>query len=110
VGVSFYARAGDAGTLGIRAKVLDAQVVPPAEGGTCEAGDGQCQDSFGALIALKPEWQYYELRFDTLSQEGWGAAFPALDPSQLIGVQFQASMMTQPSFDFFIDDVAFMLE
>jgi len=110
VGVSFYAKGGDDKTRRIRTKILDGQVVPPAEGGSCEAPEGDCQDAFGAIIQLTGEWRYYELPFASLTQEGWGASFSAIDATRLIGVQFQASAATQPSFDFWIDDVALMLE
>ena len=72
-------------------------------GGVCTTG---CNDDFGADIALAADWQQFTIDFATATQLGWsGTMLPAIDPTGLFAIHFQAGPGT---FDFWIDDVAFV--
>ncbi|HEV8245319.1 MAG TPA: hypothetical protein VGP93_06110 [Polyangiaceae bacterium] len=106
-GVGFWARLGENVSHGVRAKVVDAQVAEPANGGNCMDGTA-CNNAFGApLTGLSAAWQFYSFTWEQLAQEDYmSTKFAGLDPSHLLGFQFQVPASV--SFDFCVDDVAFL--
>jgi hypothetical protein len=77
-------------------------------GGVCTV----CNDHFGSWQTLTTTWQKYTILFADLAQEGWGSPGPAngttFDSSRTYEVHFQAKPAGNP-FDFWIDDVSFVL-
>lgn len=99
VGVTFWARAESPVT--IRLNVLD--VSTDQDGGICTS----CYDSHGVEVELTTSWVEYTIPWSQLQQNGWGSPQGELDPSQLFALQFQAGPGI--SFDFSLDDIAFIL-
>ncbi len=98
-GLTFWAR-GRA-TLRVVAKMT--QVVSEEFGGSCVK---DCYDGHGTIRTLTRDWQKYVLPWEEFKQRGFGAAVP-FDPRSLYSIEF-AAPEGQPSFDFWIDDVAFV--
>ncbi|HEX9298090.1 MAG TPA: hypothetical protein VF881_19755 [Polyangiaceae bacterium] len=80
-----------------------------AQGGVCKTA---CSDHFGSWIDLTAEWHKYTILFRNMMQDGWGIPGPAqglkFDAAHTYEVQFQVKPAAAP-FDFWIDDVAFVL-
>lgn len=106
-GISFSAKASG---HAVRLKVTDAQSVPTTVDGACvpsEIETERCEDSFGKVLTLTPEWQDFKFSWAELTQEGWGKKFPdGLQTSAIIAVQFQVTANT--AFDYWVDNVAFI--
>lgn len=97
-GIVFWAKGN---IPSMRVKVVTEAVVSTAEGGLCEL---MCDDTFGSIVALSPEWTQYSVSFNVLAQEGWGTA-ATFDASTLMGIQFQIG--ANQDFDVAIDEVGF---
>lgn len=98
-GVTFWAR----GRALLRVNLKMAQVVGEEYGGTCERN---CYDSHGTRRTLTPDWHQYEVRWEDVAQSGTGTALP-FDPHSLYSLEL-ATVPGQPSFDYWLDDVAFI--
>jgi len=103
-GISFWAKAGAGSTTKMRFTIADDETAP--DGGICQEALAECDDHFGANVILSEEWQNFSYRFSDLKQDGFGKAFPALKPDKLYGIQFEAEATV--TFDFWIDDIAFV--
>ncbi len=99
-GVKFFAK----GSGTVTVKVVSANTVPTAEGGTC--GDG-CSDSHGSRLSLSGEWTEVKVYFDQVRQVGFGTPVD-FDPNALLGVGIQAQ--DPGSYDFWIDDLQFFTD
>jgi hypothetical protein len=98
-GLTFFAKA--ASPMKLRVNMPDGDTDPA--GGKCTTG---CSDDFGGDLSLTADWQPFTIEFAAATQVGWsGVTLPAIDPSSLYAVHFQAG---PGSFDFWIDDVAFL--
>jgi len=98
-GISFWAR----GRASVRISVKMTQVVGEEFGGSCLQ---DCYDGHGALRTFTKDWTRYELRWEDLAQSGFGTPLD-FDPHSLYSIEF-AVAASQPSFDFWIDDVSFL--
>jgi endoglucanase len=100
-GIAFWAKKGE-GTGKVRLKVPDTDTDP--DGKVCT----ECFNDFGADLELSSEWAKYVVPFSTMKQmPSWGSPRPpAVIPSKLYGVQFQANT-PGASFDIWVDDLQF---
>ena len=98
-GVAFWAR----GMAQLRVAVRMTQIVSEEFGGSCVK---DCFDSHGAERRLTKDWQRYEVRWDELTQKGFGLAV-SFDPRSLYSIEF-AVPEGRPAFDYWLDDVAFI--
>ncbi len=98
-GIQFWAR----GRGEIRAVVKVTQVVTEEFGGTCQH---DCFDVHAKTIKLSKQFEHVTVRWDELSQVGFGEQVP-FDPHSLDGIEF-AVRPEQTPFDFWIDDVSFL--
>jgi endoglucanase len=103
VGVSFFAKRGDASTGKVRLKVPDINTDP--EGGVCS----ECFNDFGADMNLTPEWKKYIFPFKKMAQmPGWGAPRkPHVNPATIYGLQWQVNVPGS-TYDIYVDDVQFV--
>jgi hypothetical protein len=89
----------------VRVQLPDKNTDP--DGQVCTAdGSLGCSDHFGKTIELMPDWVKYTIRFNTLTQAGFGNPAPSLDAAHVYGIEFQFTLGS--SFDFWIDDIAFV--
>ena len=103
-GISFWSRA-DKGTS-MRFKMPMTDDTKTTDGGNCvDSTTSKCSDDFGANIALTAKWIKHTVLFTTMKQEGWGKTF-TWTPGHVTSIQFQVPVA--PSFDVWIDDVAFV--
>jgi hypothetical protein len=72
-------------------------------GGQCKE---RCYDSYGKLLFLTDAWQEFQIPWDKLQQEGWGAQ-ARFDPARLIQLAFKADVKNLPV-DFWVDDIMFL--
>jgi hypothetical protein len=98
-GVTFWAR----GKARLRVGVKMTQVVAEEFGGSCLK---DCFDGHSAERALSKDWQRFEVRWEELSQSGFGPVLP-FDPHSLFAIEF-AVPANRPPFDYWLDDVAFL--
>jgi hypothetical protein len=98
-GVAFWAR----GRAELRVNLKMVQVVTEEYGGSCQR---DCYDSHGAPRTLTRDWRRYEVRWEDVAQSGFGAALP-FDPHSLYSVEL-TTLPAQPSFDYWVDDFAFI--
>ena len=99
-GISFWARGH--GKFNVVAKMT--QVVAEEYGGSCTH---DCFDGHHLSIPLTSNWEQHFVRWEELSQSGFGIAVP-FDPRSLLSFEFQVPAEDTP-FDFWIDDVSFIL-
>ena len=98
-GIMFWAR----GHGKINAVVRMTQVVSEEFGGSCVH---DCYDGHRSVISLASDWQLYHVRWEDLSQAGFGASL-TFDPRSLFSIEFQVLTADTP-FDFWIDDLSFI--
>lgn len=99
-GVKFFAK----GTGTVTVKLVSANTVPTAQGGTCTTG---CDDSHGSRLSLSADWTEVKVYFDQVRQVGFGTEVD-FDPNALLGVGIQAQ--DPGSYDFWIDDLQFFTD
>jgi hypothetical protein len=92
-GIRFWAKVGEGKNTRHRLQIAD--VATDALGMRCNAAANapngeKCGDHFGINLTFSTGWQRYEVRFDELSQIGWGKSAPGLDASQVYGLQITA--------------------
>jgi hypothetical protein len=107
-GISFWARIDQGASPGLRVAFPDKDTHP--DGGICQAGTTgatQCYDHFGMRITLTTTWTKFTIRFEGLTQDGWGLRATAFDPASLFEVLFEISK--NATFGIWIDDVAFTM-
>jgi hypothetical protein len=133
-GIGFFARGTVRGNS-LRVNVQDARTTPESATAAdrdlidrCESvyaangmPTGRCNDHFGTVVNITPEWTWIEIPFGCMTSGGWG--FPgsgALLTSAVVGVQFQiqgqdpadtgmpAMGSTVLPFDFAIDNLSFL--
>lgn len=75
-------------------------VLPPPEG-TCE---GSCFDGHGVTLPASEDWQSVAFQWEELEQSGFGDPV-ALSPAEVHSLKW---LFQPPSFDFSVDDVAFV--
>jgi hypothetical protein len=97
-GISFQAR----GPGRIYLAAREVQVIPVAEGGTCER---DCHNPHIAKIELTDGFRTYQLRWRELRQRGIDR--PPLDPSRLHSIAFLVRPEDTP-YDVWVDDVSFL--
>jgi hypothetical protein len=107
-GIRFWARVGDGKNTRHRLQIADATT--DKAGGKCnpaaDAPNGaKCDDHFGINKTFTSSWASYVIRFDELSQIGWGNAGPALDKTTLYGLQVTAKAKLEV--DLWLDQIEF---
>jgi hypothetical protein len=70
-------------------------------------GPERCGDGWSKGVTLSDDWQFYEIPFTDLRQEGYGKEFPDLDLSKITLVRFT---WMQGWVDVWLDDVRFYRE
>jgi polyhydroxybutyrate depolymerase len=102
-GVRFKAR----GRGAIRVRAASVGGLPLSDGGTCVEGEA-CYDQPGAFVRLEEGLRTIELPFCGLRVQGWGAAEPRFDASELVGLHFIVqSTMQRDDFEMWMDDIEF---
>lgn len=101
-GVGFFSK----GTGRIELKVQTTDVFSTEFGGTCDDTVEQCWDAHRKVVPLTPEWTYREVRWDDLTQAGWGKSVP-FDPAHWIGMSFWAASAESPV-EVWVDEVRFL--
>ena len=101
-GVSFFSK-GE-GRIELKAQTTD--VFSTEFAGTCDDTTEICWDSHRKLVPLSPEWTYHEIRWDDLTQAGWGK-YVILNPEHLIGLSLNIAAASMPM-DLWIDEVRFL--
>jgi hypothetical protein len=108
-GISFWAKVDSGSVTGIRVAFPDQDTQP--DGNQCttnpSSGPSACYDHYGQRLTFTTTWTKYKVPFSALSQDGWGRAGVAFDPTTLYEVLFQIPVGA--SFSIWIDDVAFIL-
>ena len=79
-------------------------------GGKCNAlatapNGEKCDDHFGINETFTTSWAQYVVKFDQLTQIGWGNPAPALDKAALYGLQITAKPNLQV--DLWLDQIEF---
>jgi hypothetical protein len=97
-GVSFQARGPGRVYLAVR----EVQVIPVAEGGTCER---DCHNPHVAKVELTGDFRSYQLRWSELRQRGMDR--PPLDASRLHSIALLIRPEDTP-YDVWVDDVSFL--
>jgi hypothetical protein len=76
------------------------------QGMVCDATKDQCNDHFGADLALTTDWTQFAIPFSSIKQEGWsGAPVASFDAHSVYGVQFQVGPAMP--FDVWVGEVGF---
>lgn len=105
-GVTFWARSEAA--MSVTTLFPDGNTDPA--GGICNAQpapDGVCDHHWNAGISLTPTWKRFTILFADLVLEPGTVPVPtAPDPAKLVSIQFRVQPGT--TYDFWIDDVAFL--
>jgi hypothetical protein len=107
-GIRFWARVGAGKNTRHRLQLADATT--DVAGGKCNAAanapDGEkCDDHFGINETFTSIWTQYVVRFDELTQIGWGNAAPTVDKSALYGLQVTAKAKLEV--DLWLDQIEF---
>lgn len=97
-GVAFVAR----GPGRIYFSPREVSVVPPSEGGSCQA---DCYNQHVKKVDLEAEWRRYEVTWAEVRQRGVGK--PPLDPSRINSLAFLIRPEDTP-YDVWLDDVRFL--
>jgi hypothetical protein len=92
------------GASSLPVSVTTPKTLPEEEGGTCRS---KCFDHYTRVVQLTPEWTRYEIRWEELSQEGWGTAAP-LDLEHMTGVTFDPMPPDLP-LDLWLDEIGLLL-
>jgi hypothetical protein len=92
-GIRFWARTGAGKNTKHRVQISDAMT--DVVGMKCNpapaAPNGEkCEDHFGIDQTFTAAWTLYEIAFSSLTQLGWGLEAPAIDASQVYGLQITA--------------------
>lgn len=111
-GITFWARS--ATTMTVTAVIPDGNTDAAGSRGTNPSPtpctvvpDGVCDHHWTAGISLTPAWKRYTVLFAELVLEPGGFPVPtAPDPSRMVSVQFRVTAGN--TYDFWIDDVAFL--
>jgi hypothetical protein len=110
-GITFWARAS--GTLSVGVVFPDGDT--DAAGGICnQTGTAACGENpcacdhhYLTVVSLGTEWKRYTVAFSDLQLEGGTNPVPGpFDPTRLVSVQFRVA--PNATFDFWVDDVAFV--
>jgi hypothetical protein len=111
-GVTFWARASGALSLGVIFPDGDTD----AAGGICNKTDATtcgevdkcvCDHHYLTGVSLGTEWKRYTVLFKDLGLEPGTVPTPGpFDPTRLVSIQFRVNPST--TFDFWVDDVAFV--
>jgi hypothetical protein len=105
-GVTFWGRAE--ATVSVTNTYPDGNTDP--SGGVCNAlpaPDGVCDHHWNVGISLTPTWKRYTVLFaDLVLEPGTVPPPTAPDPSRLVSIQFRVQPGT--TYDFWIDDLAFL--
>jgi hypothetical protein len=104
-GLSFYAKAEAGTAVSIRMNISNKDTDPA--GGVCSPPP-KCSDDFGKSITLTNDWKEYTITFSDLTQQGYGTPVPTFDASKVYAVHFQVAKGA--NFDFWIDDIAFLVK
>jgi len=97
-GLSFWAK----GEGEVRLRVASRATVPVESGGLCRNG---CWDDFGMDLELTDTWQLFEVRWDEMTQSGWG--MPAeFDPTDVLWIHWIDE--SGESVDIWLDDLHFL--
>lgn len=107
-GIRFWARVGAGKNTRHRLQLADATT--DKAGGKCNAAanapDGEkCDDHFGINETFTSVWTQYVVRFDELTQIGWGNAAPNVDKGALYGLQVTAKAKLEV--DLWLDQIEF---
>lgn len=101
-GFTFWVKANQGAGRAMRVLVRDTQTDPV--GGQCE----DCYDHFMKHVDLTGEWQQVHVRFAEIRQQGFGDKFPAIDLTELVGIEFQTP--ANVDLDVRIDEIGFVDE
>ena len=89
----------------VRVQLTSVSTTPKGEGGRCTRNRDSCYDSPGVWVDLKEQWQTITRPYCAFLPEGWGGAMTAIDPAQLVNVQFK--IPPHEDFELWLDDLAF---
>ncbi|MCX4240806.1 hypothetical protein [Paraliomyxa miuraensis] len=102
-GIGFWMQ----GTGSVRMHVSTQATVPPELGGTCNAAPGMCHDDHGVDLAAAGSWTYHEVRWNEMTQQGWGQA-AVFDPGTVMQLHWQVP--PGASFDVWVDELVFLTD
>lgn len=103
-GIRFWAKVGAGKNTTHRVQIADATT--DKAGGKCSTAAGKlCDDHFGIAETFTTTWAQYTVRFDKLTQLGWGNPGDALDTAALYGLQITAA--PKLDVDLWLDQVEF---
>ena len=113
-GVAFWARRGNDSGRSLFVAISDKYTDESAGAALHPDGQPFCSDQtesltekcdrFGAGVGLGLEWRHYLLRFEDMSQRGFGKVAPELDVENLLGLSFGFEV---GDWDVWVDDVAY---
>src|SRR5450432_1368390 len=103
-GVSFFAKAGEKSSSGVRLKVADVNTHP--DGKVCKDG---CYNDFGKDFNFSHDWQEYKVTFAEMKQQdGWGDPRPpSITPGKLVQIAWHLST-PGADFDLWLDHIRFL--
>jgi hypothetical protein len=107
-GIRFWAKVGAGKNTKHRVQIADATT--DKAGGKCnpaaDAVNGEkCDDHFGIGLTFTATWAQYTVRFDKLTQIGWGNPADALDTAAVYGLQITAA--PKAAVDLWLDQIEF---
>jgi hypothetical protein len=107
VGISFWAKVGASSTIRVRVRFISADTDP--RGGTCTLSGSVselCYNHFYQDVSASTSWERYAINFADFVQGNSGRIFPAINLSQMYGLEFFFEAGT--SFELWIDDLSFV--
>jgi hypothetical protein len=107
-GVSFWAAFGDDNgpSFGVPVGIVTMDTAHNSPICTTSAGSG-CSDHYRTTVApFTHDWQRYVVRFEDMTQEGWGTVEAPMRRDQLVGFVIWPTQPIQ-RFDIWIDDIRF---
>jgi hypothetical protein len=109
-GIRFWAKVGATEKAKTEHRIQIADATTDEAGDKCNpaanAANGEkCNDHFGYNATFTTAWAQYSVRFDQLTQLGWGLPADALDKAALYGLQFTAKPGAQV--DLWLDQIEF---
>ena len=107
-GIRFWAKVGVGKNTKHRVQIAD--LMTDVAGGKCNAAANapngeKCDDHFGFNATFTTSWAQYVVRFDQLTQIGWGNPAPAITKTALYGLQVTAK--PKLDVDLWLDQIEF---
>ena len=99
-GISFYAKA--ASSTNVWFSIGTSETEPVNVGGSCT---GTCYDYFGTNLSIGNSWQFIQVPYSSLAQQGWGTPATFLS-NQLMQIQWEVESFAA-AYDVSVDQVSF---